>query len=85
MGMVSSESLAKGMGLTHKAVKKLILDHNIKGIPAGSSSFDGGKRQRMVLVDEDTFHGSLAGSTKSFRRKRGTTFVLNTSKGAKKK
>jgi|TARA_R110000744_G_scaffold103295_1_gene198092 hypothetical protein len=72
MAMISSEALADDMGLTHKAVKKLILDFNIKGIPSGSSSMDAGKTQRMVLVDEDSFHGSLSGGVKSFKRKTRT-------------
>lgn len=70
MSMVSSEALASEMGLSHKAVKKLILDFNVKGIPSGSSSMDPGKTQRMVLVDEESFHSSLSGSVKSFRRKK---------------
>tara|TARA_Y100000034_G_scaffold126300_1_gene177315 strand:+ start:575 stop:808 length:234 start_codon:yes stop_codon:yes gene_type:complete len=76
MAMISSEALASEMGLSHKAVKKLILDFNVKGIPSGSSSMDAGKTQRMVLVDEESFHSSLSGSVKSFRRKK---------KGASKK
>ena len=70
MAMVSSEALALEMGLKHRAVKKLVLGFNIKGIPAGSSSMDPGKTQRMVLVDEESFHSSLSGNTKSFRRKK---------------
>ena len=73
MAMISSEALAGEMGLSHKAVKKLILDFNVKGIPSGSSSMDAGKTQRMVLVDEESFHSSLSGSVKSFRRKKKTS------------
>jgi len=80
MSMVSSEALAAEMGLSHKAVKKLILDFNIKGIPSGSSTMDAGATQRMVLVDENSFHGSLSGSVKSFRRKTKVKHVLNTKK-----
>jgi len=70
MSMVSSEALAEEMGLSHKAVKKLILDFNVKGIPSGSSDLDPGKTQRMVLVDSESFHNSLSGNTKTFRRKK---------------
>ena len=70
MSMVSSEALAGEMGLSHKAVKKLILDFNVKGIPSGSSDLDPGKTQRMVLVDSESFHNSLSGNTKTFRRKK---------------
>jgi hypothetical protein len=75
MAMISSEALAGEMGLSHKAVKKLILDFNVKGIPSGSSSMDAGKTQRMVLVDEESFHSSLSGSVKSFRRKKKTSYT----------
>jgi hypothetical protein len=70
MGMISSEALANDMGLSHKAVKKLILDKNIQGIPSGSSHMDAGKTQRMVLVDEESFHSKLQGSVGTFRRKK---------------
>ena len=80
MAMVSSEALASEMGLNHKAVKKLILSFNIKGIPAGSSSLDPGKQQRMVLVDEESFHSSLSGNTKSFRRKKKAKATAETKK-----
>ena len=80
MGMVSSETLAEDMGLSHRAVKKLILNFNIKGIPSGSSQMDVGKTQRMVLVDEDSFHGKLHGEMTSFKRKKKTE-----SKDTKKK
>mgnify|MGYP000061780923 FL=1 len=73
MGFVSSETLAEEVGLTHRATKKLILKFDMRGIPSGSSHMDTGKKQRMVLVDEDSFHNNLSGEVGSFRRKKKKT------------
>jgi hypothetical protein len=70
MGMISSEALAGELGLSHKAVKGLILKFNVEGIPSGSCNMDPGKTQRMVLVDEQAFHAGLSNKTSSFRRKK---------------
>ena len=59
MGMVSSESLASTLGITHKQVKKHILDYDVRAIPSGSSFMDAGRPQRKVLVDEDAFNQGL--------------------------
>ena len=45
MGMISSEALANDMGLSHKAVKKLILDKNIQGIP---TPFNMARRRQII-------------------------------------
>jgi hypothetical protein len=70
MGMISSEALAGELGLSHKAVKGLILKFNVEGIPSGSCNMDPGKTQRMVLVDEEAFHSGLSKKTQSFKRKK---------------
>ena len=85
MGMISSEALANDMGLSHKAVKKLILDKNVKGIPSGSSMMDTGKTQRMVLVDEDSFHSKLQSAVDTFRRKKSKAKAESKTAGEKKK
>ncbi len=80
MGMVSSETLASQIGVSHKQVKSLILKYNVRAIPSGSSTMDAGKPQRMVLVDEDAFHQGLAenasvnsrGSRKTAVKKNGS-------------
>jgi hypothetical protein len=60
MGMVSSESLAGTLGVSHKQVKKLILEYDVRAVPSGSSYMDPGTKQRMVLVDESSFHDGLS-------------------------
>ena len=53
MGMISSEALAKNLGVSHKQVKSLILKYDVRAVPSGSSFMDAGKPQRKVLVDEE--------------------------------
>ena len=80
MGMISSENLAKDLGVSHKQVKKLILDYNIRAIPSGSSDMDPGKIQRMVLVDEESFHGGLSLKAKDLRRPKVETTLKKNGK-----
>jgi|TARA_B100000287_G_scaffold88450_1_gene80944 hypothetical protein len=78
MAMVSSEKLATELGTTHKQVKSLILKHNVRSVPSGSSTMDPGSPQRLVLVDYDAFHDGLAEDAKTNRRPKKA-------KGSKKK
>lgn len=59
MGMISSEALAKNLGVSHKQVKSLILKYDVRAVPSGSSFMDAGKPQRKVLVDEEAFNQGL--------------------------
>ena len=56
MGMISSEALAKNLGVSHKQVKSLILKYDVRAVPSGSSFMDAGKPQRKVLEDEEAFN-----------------------------
>ena len=73
MGMISSESLAGELGVSHKQVKKLILQYDVRAVPSGSSFMDPGTPQRMVLVDEEAFHGGLSQKAKGLRRAKADT------------
>jgi len=68
MGMVSSEALAGKLGITHKQVKKHILDYDVRAIPSGSSFMDAGRPQRKVLVDEEAFNQGLFQKASVLRR-----------------
>ena len=70
MGMISSEALAQDLGLSHKAVKGLILKYKVRAIPSGSSHMDAGDPQRMVLVDSDSFHIGLKEKANTLERKK---------------
>jgi len=73
MGMISSETLAENLGVSHKQVKKLILEYDVRAVPSGSCYLDPGRPQRMVLVDEDAFHGGLSQKAKGLRRSKDTS------------
>ena len=66
--MISSEALAKNLGVSHKQVKSLILKYDVRAVPSGSSFMDAGRPQRKVLVDEDAFNQGLSQKASVLRR-----------------
>lgn len=70
MRMVSSVHLAEKIGLPHKQIKRRITGYKIPCVPAGMTQHDGGRLQRMVLVDEEVFMDTLAANAKPTTKKK---------------